>query len=70
MKFLTAFGRFWYDFIIGDDWKVAAAVLVGLAITASLVLARVPDGAAALLSAAAIISAWITALFVDQFHVR
>ena len=27
---LRAFGAFWYDFVIGDDWQVAAAVVVGL----------------------------------------
>jgi len=27
---VAGFGRFWYDFIIGDDWTVAAAVLIGL----------------------------------------
>lgn len=31
-----AFVRFWYRFIIGDDWTVAAAVAVGLALTAVL----------------------------------
>jgi hypothetical protein len=31
-----AFGRFWYRFIIGDDWTVAAAVGVGLVVTAVL----------------------------------
>lgn len=35
---ILLFFRFWYDFIIGDDWRVAAAVLVSLALTA--VLAR------------------------------
>lgn len=30
MRFLKAFGRFWYDFIIGDDWKIAVAVVVAL----------------------------------------
>ncbi len=28
MHFLKAFVRFWYDFIIGDDWVVAAGVVV------------------------------------------
>ena len=28
---LVGFGRFWYHFIIGDDWTVAAALAVGLA---------------------------------------
>jgi uncharacterized membrane protein len=27
---LRAFGAFWYDFIIGDDWQVAAGVVLGL----------------------------------------
>jgi hypothetical protein len=33
---VIAFGRFWYHFIVGDDWVMAAAVIVGLAVTASL----------------------------------
>ena len=37
MRKLKAFGLFWYDFIIGDDWHVAAIVVAGLAITALLV---------------------------------
>jgi hypothetical protein len=33
MKRLRAFGAFAYDFIIGDDWRVAALVVAGLAVT-------------------------------------
>jgi hypothetical protein len=33
---IRAFGAFWYDFIIGDDWRVAVAVGVALAITYGL----------------------------------
>ena len=36
MKQLKAFGAFWYDFIVGDDWHVAALVVIGLAATAIL----------------------------------
>jgi hypothetical protein len=36
MKQLKAFGAFWYDFIVGDDWHVAALVVIGLAATAVL----------------------------------
>lgn len=36
-----AFGRFWWDFIIGDDWTVAVAVAVGLGATAVLLGASV-----------------------------
>jgi hypothetical protein len=31
---LKAFGLFWYDFVIGDDWSVAAGVVIALALTA------------------------------------
>jgi hypothetical protein len=37
MKQLKSFGAFWYDFIVGDDWHVAALVAAGLALTAVLV---------------------------------
>ena len=36
MSWLRAFGRFWWDFIVGDDWLVAATVGVGLALTGLL----------------------------------
>ena len=36
MSWVVGFGRFWYRFIIGDDWTVAASVVVGLAATALL----------------------------------
>lgn len=32
-----AFFRFWYGFIVGDDWTVAAAVGLALLITAALI---------------------------------
>ena len=33
---LKGFALFWYDFVIGDDWKIAAAVVAALAVTAAL----------------------------------
>ena len=36
MKLIRGFGRFWWDFIVGDDWLVAAVVAVGLLSTAIL----------------------------------
>jgi hypothetical protein len=33
LRGLVAFGRFWYGFIIGDDWTVAAAVAAALVVT-------------------------------------
>jgi hypothetical protein len=36
VKQLKAFGAFWYDFVVGDDWHVAVIVVAGLALTAVL----------------------------------
>ena len=33
MTFVVNFARFWYDFIVGDDWTVAVGVVVALVIT-------------------------------------
>lgn len=30
---LKAVGAFWYDFVIGDDWRVAVGVILALALT-------------------------------------
>ncbi len=40
---LRAFGAFWYDFVVGDDWQVAVAVVLGLALTFALTRAGVPS---------------------------
>ena len=36
MGFVVNFVRFWYDFIVGDDWTVAAGVVVAIALAALL----------------------------------
>jgi apolipoprotein N-acyltransferase len=36
VKPLKAFGRFWWDFVIGDDWTVAALIAVAIGATAAL----------------------------------
>ena len=33
---LRGFGRFWWDFVVGDDWKVAAGVVAALLLGAVL----------------------------------
>jgi hypothetical protein len=38
---IGAFAAFWYDFIVGDDWRVAAGVVGALAIT--MVVSRTTD---------------------------
>ena len=29
---LRAFGRFWYDFVVGDDWRIALGVALTLVV--------------------------------------
>src|SRR5581483_12419076 len=41
MSRLVAFGRFWWDFVIGDEWVVAALVALGIGATAALAAADV-----------------------------
>jgi len=36
MSRIRAFGRFWWDFVVGDDWVVAAEIVVAIAATAAL----------------------------------
>ncbi len=58
--------RFWYDFVVGDDWKIAAAVAVVLLAGAGLVATQVlPEGAAAALTGAALVAAFVLALVID-----
>jgi hypothetical protein len=49
------FARFWWDFVVGDDWRAAAGVVIALGATAAIVAAGVnawwlmPIGVAAVL---------------------
>lgn len=36
MRYLVRFGTFWYDFVVGDDWTIAVAVVVALIAVAGL----------------------------------
>ncbi len=36
MKYVVAFCRFWYDFVVGDDWQIAAGIVGALAVTFAL----------------------------------
>lgn len=37
MRRVKSIGAFWYDFVVGDDWRVAIAVIVGLSATSIVV---------------------------------
>jgi hypothetical protein len=43
MAWLRRFLAFWYDFVVGDDWRVAVAVVVALAVTFGVSQAGVPS---------------------------
>jgi hypothetical protein len=34
---IRAFGHFWWDFVVGDDWRSAAGVVLAIGATAALV---------------------------------
>jgi apolipoprotein N-acyltransferase len=36
MNRLRNFGRFWWDFVIGDDWLAAVLVAIAIGVTAAL----------------------------------
>ena len=42
MNRVRAFGRFWYDFVVGDDWRVAIGVVAAFGVTALLADRGVP----------------------------
>jgi hypothetical protein len=57
MKYIVGFGRFWWDFIIGEDWKIAAGVALVLAGGAILVAyTGLSDTTIALLAGGAIMA--------------
>ena len=41
MKRIRAFGLFWWDFVVGDDWRAALGVALAIGATAALVAAGV-----------------------------
>jgi len=39
---LRRFGKFWWDFVVGDDWRIAAGVVAALGVSAALAATGVP----------------------------
>lgn len=37
MRRVRAFGAFWLDFVVGDDWRIAVIVVMVIGATAGLV---------------------------------
>ena len=56
MRFVRGFARFWWVFVVGDDWRIAAGVVTVLAGGAVLVArTSVPDGVVAAVTAVGIV---------------
>jgi hypothetical protein len=69
MRFARGFARFCWDFVVGDDWRIAAGVVVVLAGGAVLVAkTSVPDGAVAALTALGIVVVAIASIAAAGRH--
>ena len=71
MTFVKAFGRFWYDFLVGDDWKIAASVVLTLALLVAVLRADViGEGALAVVGGVALMVAFSISLAIDPRRSR
>jgi hypothetical protein len=61
MNGIWRFIYFWYDFIVGDDWLLAAGAIVGLSL-ATLVRHQTPDTASWWLLPVSVIATLILSL--------
>jgi len=39
---MRRFAQFWWNFIVGDDWRVAVGIAIGLGLTALVATTSVP----------------------------
>jgi hypothetical protein len=67
VRVVKGVARFWYDFLVGDDWKIAAAVVAVLGAGAALAVAEVGVNGSLLvpLLALAVAAAFALSLLVD-----
>ena len=71
MRLVKGFGRFWWDFIVGDDWRIAAGVVVVLTAGALLVAeTSAPDGLVAALVAVGIVAVAIGSIAASALRAR
>jgi hypothetical protein len=56
------FARFWWDFIVGDDWRVAVGIALALGLTAALATTSAPAWLVLPLAVAAVL--WMSLLRV------
>ena len=55
---MKRFARFWWDFIVGDDWRVAVGIALALGLTAALATTTAPAWLVLPLAVAAVL--WLS----------
>jgi hypothetical protein len=55
---MKRFGLFWWDFIVGDDWRVAVGIVLAFGLTAILATTSAPAWAVLPLAVAAVL--WLS----------
>jgi hypothetical protein len=55
---MRRFAHFWWDFVVGDDWRVAAGIVVAFGLTALLATTSAPALGLRPLAVAAVL--WIS----------
>jgi hypothetical protein len=71
VRFVKGFARFWWDFIVGDDWRIAAGVVVVLTAGALLVAnTSAPDGLVAVLVAVGIVAVAMGSIAASALRAR
>jgi hypothetical protein len=41
VRLVRGFGRFWWDFVVGDDWRVAVGVAFAIGVAAAVAAGHV-----------------------------
>jgi hypothetical protein len=70
VRFLKGFARFWYDFVVGDDPKIAIGVGSVLVLGAVLAAAGRMSGGVVLLLAGLLFAAFAVSMVVDVTRSR
>jgi len=55
---MKRFGLFWWDFVVGDDWRVAVGIVLALGLTAALATTSAPAWVVLPLAVAAVL--WVS----------
>ena len=69
-RFVRGFGRFWYDFVVGDDPKIAIGVAVVLTIGGLLAAGEKAGSWAPVVLAALLAAAFALSMLVDVSRSR